>query len=81
MEMDELFYKTKNTLADKVEEGIKLFDPTLVTGLLTDWVCNDAETLQVPRQSEWFHQHALLPNGLVCMNGRIKVRESTWSAC
>ena len=36
-EMDDFFYKTKNEVAEKVEEGIKLFNPTLTTALLTDW--------------------------------------------
>ena len=35
--MDEVFTHTKNLLADKVEEGIKSFDPSRVTALLTDW--------------------------------------------
>ena len=28
---------TKNVIADKVENGIKSFSPTLVTALVTDW--------------------------------------------
>ena len=47
--MDELFYQTKNALADKVEDRIKSFNPKLVTALLTDWICNDAEALKLPR--------------------------------
>ena len=35
--MDEVFTHTKNLLADKVEEGIKSFDPARITALLTDW--------------------------------------------
>ena len=35
--MDEVFTHTKNLLADKVEEGIKSYDPARVTALLTDW--------------------------------------------
>ena len=34
--MDEVFTHTKNLLADKVEEGIKSYDPARVTALLTD---------------------------------------------
>ena len=34
--MDEVFTHTKNLLADKVEEGIKSYDPARVTALLTE---------------------------------------------
>ena len=36
-EIDRVFMETKADLANKVEEGIKSFDPNLVTALLTDW--------------------------------------------
>jgi hypothetical protein len=35
--VDHVFTETKAELADKVEEGIKSFDPNLVTALITDW--------------------------------------------
>ena len=35
--MDELFYHTKNAMADEVEVGIKSFNPKLFTALLMDW--------------------------------------------
>ena len=36
-EMDDVCVRTKNVIADKVENGIKSFSPNLVTALLTDW--------------------------------------------
>ena len=31
------FVKAKDTIANKVEEGVRLFNPKLPTGLLSDW--------------------------------------------
>ena len=39
-EINEAFEQAKKVIAEKVEEGVKLFDPKLHTGLLTDW-CQD----------------------------------------
>ena len=36
-ELDEVFIQAKEVIAEKVEEGVRLFDPALPTGLLTDW--------------------------------------------
>ena len=36
-EINEVFEEAKRVIAEKVEEGVKLFDPNLHTGLLTDW--------------------------------------------
>ena len=36
-ELDKTFRGTCDTLADKVEDGIKIFDPYKITALLTDW--------------------------------------------
>ena len=35
-----MFEQAKEVIAEKVEEGVRLFDPKLLTGLLTDW-CQD----------------------------------------
>jgi hypothetical protein len=32
-----VFEEAKKVIAEKVEEGVKLYDPKLHTGLLTDW--------------------------------------------
>ena len=41
MELDEdinnVFEEAKKVIAEKVREGVKLYDPKLHTGLLTDW--------------------------------------------
>ena len=39
-EINEVFEQAKKVIAEKVEEGVRLFDPKLHTGLLTDW-CQD----------------------------------------
>ena len=36
-EINETFEQAKKVIAEKVEEGVRLFDPNLHTGLLTDW--------------------------------------------
>ena len=32
-----MFKEAKKVIAEKVKEGVKLYDPKLQTGLLTDW--------------------------------------------
>ena len=32
-----MFMKAREVIAEKVEEGVRLFNPGLHTGLLTDW--------------------------------------------
>ena len=39
-DINNVFEEAKRVIAEKVEEGVKLFDPGLDTGLLTDW-CQD----------------------------------------
>jgi hypothetical protein len=39
-DFNDVFEEAKKVIAEKVEEGVKLFDPKLHTGLLTDW-CQD----------------------------------------
>ena len=36
-EMDQIFTATRELLADRIEEGIKIFDPYKITILLSDW--------------------------------------------
>jgi hypothetical protein len=36
-DIDKAFEEAKRVIAEKVEEGVKLYDPKLHTGLLTDW--------------------------------------------
>ena len=36
-ETNRVFEQAKKVIADKVEDGVKLFDPKLPTGLITDW--------------------------------------------
>merc|ERR1712030_86546 len=36
-DINKAFEKAREVIAEKVEEGVKLFDPKLPTGLLTDW--------------------------------------------
>ena len=36
-ETDDVFEEAREVIADKVEEGVRLFDPRIHTGLLTDW--------------------------------------------
>ena len=36
-EINKVFEQAKKVIAEKVEEGVCLFDPNLHTGLLTDW--------------------------------------------
>ena len=36
-EANDVFEQAKEVIAEKVEEGVRLFDPKLPTGLLTDW--------------------------------------------
>ena len=35
-----MFEQAKEVIADRVEDGVRLFDPRLTTGLITDW-CQD----------------------------------------
>ena len=39
-ELDEVFENAKKVIAERVDDGVKLYDPSLHTGLLTDW-CQD----------------------------------------
>jgi hypothetical protein len=36
-DINNVFEEAKKVIAEKVEEGVKLYNPTLHTGLLTDW--------------------------------------------
>ena len=36
-ETNRVFEEAKEVIADRVEDGIRLFDPTLPTGLITGW--------------------------------------------
>ena len=36
-DINDVFEQAKEVIAERVEEGVKLFDPNLHTGLLTDW--------------------------------------------
>ena len=36
-DINNVFEEAKKVIAKKVEEGVKLYDPKLHTGLLTDW--------------------------------------------
>ena len=39
-ETNSLFEQAKEVIADRLEDGVRLFDPRLTTGLITDW-CQD----------------------------------------
>jgi hypothetical protein len=36
-DINNVFEEAKKVIAEKVREGVKLYDPKLHTGLLTDW--------------------------------------------
>ena len=36
-DINKAFEKAREAIAEKVEEGVRLFDPKLPTGLLSDW--------------------------------------------
>ena len=40
-DINDVFKEGKKVIAEKVEEGVKLYDPKLHTGLLTDWCQED----------------------------------------
>ena len=51
-ETDSVFEQAKKVIADKVEDGVRLFDPSLPTGLITDW-CQEGMGQSWPRNTAY----------------------------
>ena len=71
--MDEVFTNTKKLLADKVEEGIKSFDPARVTALLTDWCKHGVGFVMMQKHCPCPAKQDGTPDMLCCPTG--------WQVC
>ena len=67
--MDEMFTHTKHLLADKVEEGIKSYDPARVTALLTDWCKHGVGFVMMQKHCHCPTKQDGTPNTLCCTTG------------
>ena len=67
--MDKMFTHTKHMLADKVEEGIKSFDPARVTALLTDWCKHGVGFVMMQKQCHCPAKQDGTPITLCCTTG------------
>ena len=67
--MDEVFTHTKHLLADKVEEGIKSYDPARVTALLTDWCKHGVGFVMMQKHCHCPTKQDGTPNTLCCTTG------------
>ena len=55
--------EAKKVIAEKVEEGVKLYDPKLHTGLMNDWCQDWLESLQCGQQVLQHHRGQLQTHG------------------
>ena len=67
-EINEVFNQAKEVISEKVEEGVRLFDPKLPTGLLTDWSQEGMGHILCQK-----HCGCPLPANLSCCSGCWKV--------
>ena len=67
--MVELFYKIKNEVADKVEEGINTFNPILTTALLTHWCKHGVGFVMMQKHCQCPTKEDRTVNTLCCNTG------------
>ena len=68
-ELDKIFRGTCDTLADKVEDGIKMFDPYKITALLTDWCKHGVGFLLMQKHCRCLPKTSGEINPLCCKEG------------
>lgn len=76
-EVDKVFREVRVQMADRVEEGIKLFDPNKTTALLTDWCKHGLGFLMMQKQcscpNKQVNEHAVLPHGMGGLHGGVEI--------
>ena len=68
-EMDKMFREVRTILADRVEEGIRLFDPAKPTALLSDWCKHGVEHILLQQHCRCSPRPDGLPDTLCCPEG------------